>query len=338
VLAIHSSIHNFQFLIPNFQSLRSTLKLATFNLQLATFLAVALATHAATAPSTNTDLPQTFPTPQAAVAALSTAVTTQNADALHDIFGPNADDVQNPDRVQATNEFNTFAEALNTTNRLVKDSDTNYVLEVGTNFWPFPIPLVNQQGHWFFDTSAGKEELFNRRIGRNELNTLETIRAYVGAQREYAGRDRNGDEVLQFAQRIFSSPGKKDGLYWPSDLDGEESPLGPLIAEAQSAGYTPKSGEATEPPEPFHGYYFKILTCQGKHAPGEAYDYVINGRMIAGFALIAWPATYDESGIMTFIVNQQGRVYQKDLGPKTDKLARKMTSYDPDPTWQVSPD
>jgi hypothetical protein len=307
-------------------------------LQLATFLALSLtlAVNATNAATTNTA--QSFPSPQAAVSALSAAVNSQNADALHDIFGPEAEDIQNPDRVQATNEFNTFFEALNVTNRLVKNSDTNYTLEVGTNFWPFPIPLVNRQGSWVFDTEAGKEELFNRRIGRNELNTLETIRAYVGAQREYASRDRNGDEVLQFAQRIFSSPGKKDGLYWPSDLDGEESPLGPLIAEAQDAGYTPKSGEATEPPEPFHGYYFKILTRQGKHAPGEAYDYVINGRMIAGFALIAWPATYDESGIMTFIVNQQGRVYQKDFGPKTDKLARKITVYDPDSTWQLSPD
>jgi hypothetical protein len=288
--------------------------------------------------ATAASLPQTFPSPLAAVSALSTAVSTQNADALHDIFGPGADDVQNPDRVQATNEFNTFAEALNATNRLVKESDTNYVLEVGTNFWPFPIPIVNQQGRWFFDTVAGKEELFNRRIGRNELNTLETIRAYVDAQREYASRDRNGDEVLQFAQRIFSSPGKKDGLYWPADLDGEESPLGLLIAEAQGEGYTPKSGEAVTAPEPFHGYYFKILLRQGKHAPGGEYNYVINGRMIAGFALIAWPATYDESGIMTFIVNQQGRVYQKDLGPKTDKLAPKISVYDPDPSWQLSLD
>jgi hypothetical protein len=354
-----SSIRNFQFSIFNFQSLlslnqkskiknqKSFLALSTFtphpssiihhpsSLPVTVYCLLITLPLAATAAS---DLPKSFPSPQAAVAALSAAVNSKNADALHDIFGPEADDVQNPDRVQATNEFNTFAEALNATNRLVKNSDTNYALEIGTNFWPFPIPIVNQQGHWLFDTRTGKEELFNRRIGRNELNTLETIRAYVDAQREYASRDRNGDEVLQFAQRIFSSPGKKDGLYWPQDLDGEESPLGLLIAEAQGEGYTPKSGEAMEPPEPFHGYYFKILPRQGKHAPGGEYNYVINGRMIAGFALIAWPATYDESGIMTFIVNQQGRVYQKDLGPKTDKLAPKITVYDPDSTWQLSPD
>ena len=212
------------------------------------------------------------------------------------------------------------------------------MLEVGTNSWPFPVPIVKKDGRWFFDTEAGKEEIFRRRIGKNELATLEVMRAYVDAQREYASRDRNGDEVLEYAQRLASTPGAKDGLYWPPDLDGEISPLGPLVAQAQGEGYrmAGKAQDATR--EPFHGYFFKILTRQGKHAPGGKYDYVINGHMIGGFALVAWPAEYGESGIMTFIVNQQGRVYQRDLGPKTDKLAAAMKAYDPASGWAVSPD
>jgi len=177
--------------------------------------------------------------------------------------------------------------------------------------------------------------LLTRRIGRDELNTLETVRAYVDAQREYASRDRNGSQVLQYAQKFASTSGKKDGLYWPEELDGEISPLGPLVADAHEEGYS-KKGKVG--PIPYHGYYFKILTRQGSNAPGGRYNYIINGNMIAGFALVAWPAQYGESGIMTFIVNQQGRVYQKDLGPRTGKLATAMKEYDPDSTWRLSPD
>ena len=151
----------------------------------------------------------------------------------------------------------------------------------------------------------------------------------------HASQDRDGDQVLEYAQKIASSPGQTDGLYWPIELNGQQSPLGPLVAEAQSEGYR-KSGSAG--PQPFNGYYFKILTRQGKHAPGGKYDYVINGNMIAGFAMVAWPVEYDHSGIMTFIVNQQGRVYQKDLGPETANAASKMSEYDPDPTWKLSRD
>jgi hypothetical protein len=175
----------------------------------------------------------------------------------------------------------------------------------------------------------------NRRIGRNELAVLDVIRTYVEAQREYASADRDGDEVLEYAQKIASIEGAKDGLYWPPDLDGTLSPLGPLVAEAQAAGYRK---DADSGPQPFHGYYFRILTRQGKHAPGGAYDYIIHGNMIGGFALVAWPAEYDGSGVMTFIVNQQGRVYQKDLGSRTGKIAASMKTYDPDETWCSSPD
>jgi hypothetical protein len=279
---------------------------------------------------------KTFGAPEEAVAALGAAASAQDTNALRVIFGPAAEDLQNPDRVQATNDLNEFASAFNQTNRIVRESDSKCVLEIGSGFWPFPVPLVKQDGRWFFDVAAGKEELLNRRIGRNERLALESARAYVQAQREYASKDRDGDEVLAYAQKFLSSPGKKDGLYWPPDLDGEISPLGPLVAQAQAQGYRRGSpGEVAEP-EPFNGYFFKILTCQGKAAPLGKYNYIINGKMIGGFALVAWPAEYGETGIMTFIVNQQGRVYQKDLGSKTDKIATGMKEYNPDKTWSIS--
>ena len=284
------------------------------------------------------DAAKTYATAEAAVTALDSAVKAHDGGALRAIFGPAVVDLQNPDRVQATNEFNAFAAALEAAHHLVHRSPTNCVLELGTNAWPFPVPLVAQDGRWHFDTAAGTEELLNRRIGKNELAVLEAMRAYVDAQREYASRDRDGDAVLEYAQRLASSPGTKDGLYWPPDLDGEISPLGPLVADAQVEGYAMQGKGDTGEREPFHGYYFKILTRQGKHAPGGKYDYVINGNMIGGFALVAWPAEYGQSGIMTFIVNQQGRVYQSDLGSKTAKTAAKMKDYDPDDTWRVSAD
>ncbi|HUK82876.1 MAG TPA: DUF2950 domain-containing protein [Verrucomicrobiae bacterium] len=281
------------------------------------------------------DVGTTFASPEEAAQALATAAGAKNREALRALFGLDADEFVAADQVQMENDLEKFEEAFQAKHHLTSQSDTNVILEVGQDDWPFPIPLVKKDGRWYFDTDAGKEELLNRRIGRDELATLQTVRAYVEAQREYAGRDRMGDEVLQYAQKFASTPGKKDGLYWPPDLDGEISPLGPLVAEAQEEGYSKKDKVG---PVPYHGYYFKILTRQGSHAPGGKYSYIINGRMIAGFALVAWPAQYGESGIMTFIVNQQGRVYQKDLGPKTDELAPAMTEYDPDSTWRASPD
>ncbi len=298
-------------------------------------LVLALVAPVAAAPA---DIGKTFATPEEAVSALVLATSAQNGFDLRGIFGLAAADLQNPDRVQATNEFNAFTAALNATNRLVHESNTKCVLEVGADFWPFPVPIVKRDGRWFFDTEAGKEEILSRRIGKNELSTLQSVRAYVEAQRDYASRDRNGDEVLEYAQRLASAPGTKNGLFWSPDLDGEISPLGPLVAEARGEGYGMEAKEQESAREPFHGYFFKILTRQGKHAPGGKYDYVINGHMIGGFALVAWPAEYGESGIMTFIVNQQGRVYQRDLGPKTGKLASAMKVYDPEPGWSISPD
>jgi hypothetical protein len=280
---------------------------------------------------------KTFATPEEAVAALAGAVQTTNHIELRAILGPAAEDLVNPDAVQAANEFAAFAAALGETNRLVRESDRRRVLELGNDPWPFPVPIVQKDGRWFFDTVAGKDELLNRRIGANELSTLEVARAYVQAQREYASRDRDGSEVLKFAQNFLSTPGNKNGLYWSPEPDGEISPLGPLVAAAQAEGYRKITGEKSGP-NPYHGYLFRILTRQGKHAPGGKYDYVINGNMIGGFALVAWPAEYGKTGIMTFIVNQQGRVYQKDLGPQTAKTVGAMKAYDPDKTWAISPD
>jgi Protein of unknown function (DUF2950) len=244
----------------------------------------------------------------------------------------------NPDAVQGAQDLAMFNDALSAKNWLQRESDTRMILVVGTNNWPFPIPIVKTNGGWYFDTAAGRDEILDRRIGHNELAVLDTMRAYVDAQREYASAYRDDSQVLKYAQKIVSSPGKTDGLYWPIELNDVESPLGPSVAAAQDLGYFSKKNADQAEPEPFHGYFFKILTRQGKHAPGGKYDYVINDNMIGGFAMVAWPAEYGQSGVMTFIVNQQGVVYQKDLGPDTAKIARKMTRYDPDDSWQRSAD
>jgi len=283
------------------------------------------------------DIAKTFATPEEAVSALVAAANSEDTTALRVIFGPLAADIENPDRVQAANEFSAFNAVAKQRQHIARESDLKCVLELGDSSWPFPVPIVKKDGRWFFDTEAGKDELLNRRIGKNELSTLQTARAYVDAQRDYATKDRDDDQVLEYAQKFKSTPGTKDGLYWPSDLDGEISPLGPLVAQAQEEGYARKPRDPNAEPNPFHGYFFKILTRQAKSAPGGKYDYVINGNMIGGFALVAWPSDYGASGIMTFIVNQQGQVYQKDLGPKTAKVAASMKAYDPDPTWKISP-
>ena len=293
------------------------------------------ATHAGTAENTG----KKFASPEEAVAALRFATASADSNALRVVLGPAAEELQNPDRIQAMTELKNFSSALAETNHLDRVSDAFVILELGYDLWPFPVPIVKKDGGWFFDTAVGKDELLNRRIGKNELSTLPVMRAYVDAQREYASADRDDSEVLKYAQRLVSSPGKHDGLYWPPESDEDESPLGPLVAFAQVEGYSPELREEDEAERgPYHGYYFKILTRQGKHASGGKYNYVINGNMIGGFAMVAWPAAYGDSGIMSFIVNQRGRVYQKDLGPNTSKMARKMSEYDPDPSWKVSPD
>ncbi|HTX23009.1 MAG TPA: DUF2950 domain-containing protein [Candidatus Aquilonibacter sp.] len=276
---------------------------------------------------------ETFASPQEAVSALVTAATNHDTNALHSIFGPEGHDLISPDVVQATEAFKMFVQHLTERAQLITNSDSNVTLEIGTNGWPFPIPLVQQDGQWFFDTAAGKQEIFARRIGRDELDVIDVCNAYVEAQREYASEDRMGDGVLAYAQHLRSTPGTHDGLFWPAKPGEELSPLGPLIAQARGEGYQRTAKMMNEEAAPYHGYYFKILTRQGKRAPGGKYNYIINGNMIAGFALVAWPAQWDDTGVMTFIVNQQGKVYQKNLGPKTAKIAAAMTTYDPDDTW-----
>jgi hypothetical protein len=279
---------------------------------------------------------KTFASPEEAVGALATAVNHRDTNALATIFGPAVAELRSPDPVQAQNEITEFAERLNASNHIERPDPGRCILEIGGDRWPFAVPLVQKGGSWYFDTQAGKQELIDRRIGRDELEALKSVRAYAEAQRDYASKARDGSQVLKYAQKLISTPGTKDGLYWPPDPEGD-SPLGPLFAEAQNQGYL-KQPRNTDGPQPFHGYFFKILTQQGRHAPGGAYSYIINGNMIGGFALVAWPADYGDSGIMTFIINQQGKVYQKDLGPNTGALVQKMRAYDPDPSWAVSPD
>ncbi|HXR04662.1 MAG TPA: DUF2950 domain-containing protein [Verrucomicrobiae bacterium] len=276
---------------------------------------------------------QTFAAPQDAVNALASAAQNHDTNALHSIFGPAGHDLISPDVVQATEEYKIFVQHLTEKTQLIPNSDTNVTLEIGTNGWPFPIPLIKRDGQWFFDTAAGKEEVLARRIGRDELGAINVCNAYVEAQREYASEDRPGDGVLAYAQFLCSTPGTHDGLFWPAKPGEELSPLGPLVAQARVEGYHRTAKMLNDAQAPYHGYYFKILTRQAKHAAGGKYNYIINGRMIAGFALVAWPAEWGNTGVMTFIVNQQGKVQQKNLGPRTAKIAGAMAAYDPDDTW-----
>ena len=277
---------------------------------------------------------QEFTSPNDAVNALVMAAQNQDTNAIHLIFGPVGHEMISPDFVQATEEFQLFVQHLKEKTQLINNSDYNATLQIGADGWPFPIPLVKQGALWHFDTAAGKDEILARRIGMDEIGAINVCHAYVDAQREYASEDRMGDSVLAYAQFLRSTPGTHDGLFWPTNQPGEVlSPMGPLVAQARVDGYHRTAKMLNDEQAPYHGYYFKILTRQGKHAPGGKYDYLINGRMIAGFALVAWPAEWGNTGVMTFTVNQQGRIYQKNLGPKTVKIAKAMNAYDPDDTW-----
>lgn len=279
---------------------------------------------------------QVFATDQAAADALLTAIKARDHAELSHLFGPGEKELVSGDPVADANGFESFVKHATEQMRLEKKGDALSIVHIGAKDWPFPIPLVKTSaGSWFFDTAAGTQEILARRIGRNELHTIAVCREYVAAQREYASQDRDGNEVLSYAQRLNSHPGQNDGLYWEPAAGAEQSPFGPLVAQATQEGYV---GGPMPRREPFHGYYFHILKKQGPAAPGGKYDYVINGNMIAGFALIAWPVEYGNSGVMTLIVSHQGKVYQKDLGPKTAELAAKMTEYNPDSTWSLVKD
>ena len=276
---------------------------------------------------------RTFKSPEEAAKALFEASKAGDTKEMLAIFGPAGKEVvSSGDEVTDKAARERFVKAYEVMNKLEKETDNKATLMVGEHDWPFPIPIVKKGETWVFDTLAGKEELLNRRIGRNELNTIQACLAYVDAQREYAMKDRDSDKVREYAQKFGSTPGKKDGLYWKTKEGEEQSPLGDLVAEAVKAGYVPRKAGAG--PRPYWGYYYRILKAQGKNAPGGAYDYVINGKMIGGFALVAYPAEYGASGIMTFVVNHDGVVYQKDLGKETVKIASAITKYDPDDTWK----
>ncbi len=273
-----------------------------------------------------------FPSAQDGVDKFVAAARANDQAMLDKILGPDGRDILHSGDVQADkNALSRFVAAYDAGHKLNQDSPTKATLSVGADDWPMPVPLVKQADGWHFDSAAGREELLARRIGRNELTTIEACKAFVDAQREYAAQDR-GDGILDYAQRFVSSPGKKDGLYWPTKPGEPESPLGPLFAKAQAAGYAPgKSGGA---PQAFNGYYFRILDGQGPNAKGGAYSYLAHGKLMGGFALIATPASYGVSGVMTFIVNQDGEVYQKDLGPDTAKAAAAIKTFDPGPGWK----
>jgi hypothetical protein len=275
-----------------------------------------------------------FNSPDDAVKALTVAVQNHDTNSLHAIFGPEGHGMMSPDAVQATTEYNQFVQRMTTKVELVTNTDSIVTLNLGEDAWPFPIPLVNQDSQWFFDTAAGKSEILNRRIGMDELGAIAVCNAYVEAQEEYASEEPMGDGVKAYAQYLHSTPGTHDGLFWPTNQTGDVlSPLGPLISQARGEGYQHTATMLNTQSAPYHGYYFKILTRQGKHAPGGKFNYLINGRMIAGYALVAWPAEWKNTGVMTFIVNQEGQVYQKNLGSETIKLAKAMKAYDPDDSW-----
>jgi hypothetical protein len=273
-----------------------------------------------------------FARPDEAVRALIAAAEAGSMADLLKVLGPEAKPlVSSGDPVADREALARFTDLYAEANRIAPTGAGHATLLMGKDEWPFPIPLVSVGGAWHFDTAAGKDEILNRRIGHNELSAIEVCRSYVDAQREYASKDRNNNGFLEYAQKFASSPGKHDGLYWPAADNEEESPLGPLVASAQAAGYGAKSANGAR--VPYFGYYYRILKGQGDNAPGGAYDYVANGQMIGGFALVAFPAQYDVSGVMTFIVNQDGVVYQKDLGPNTAAIAEKLARFDPDPSW-----
>jgi hypothetical protein len=271
-----------------------------------------------------------FASPDEAVKALQTATEDKDKTALREILGSQVQELCTGDEVQDANNAQRFATALAQGCTPVKDGEDKITLEVGTNNWPMPIPLVQANGQWYFDTAAGKEEIINRHIGKDELYAIGVCRAYVAAQRQYASVNPDVGAGAKYAQKFRSTAGKKDGLYWPSAENELTSPFGPLVAKAHAEGYVRNKSAG---PHPFHGYYFRILTQQGKAAPGGKINYMSHGSLTGGFALVAYPENWDHSGIMSFIVNQDGKVFQRNFGEKTSQIAGAMKEYNPDSEW-----
>jgi hypothetical protein len=275
--------------------------------------------------------PRTFATPEDAVRALIDIVEKNDLDGLVALFGPTGKDlVDTSDPATGRQNRQVFAAAVAEGWKLGDISPDTKELILGNEAWPFPVPLVKGPKGWSFDAQAGRDEILNRRIGRNELAVIRVLHDYVAAQRAYAATGHDGKPAGRYARRFGSDPGTQNGLYWPTKRGEPRSPLGVLAAEASEQGYRHRGGDG---PSPFHGYYFRILEGQGKAAKGGAAEYVVSGEMTGGFALVAWPVHYDASGVMTFIVNQQGVPHQKDLGPQTAEAVKKITRYDPDKTW-----
>jgi len=279
--------------------------------------------------ATTASAQESFKTPDDAAAALYAAAKSGDSKAALTVFGAEgADIISSGDEVLDRTNRAKFVETYDAKHHVSVEGDKKAILTIGSDDWPFPVPIVRADNGWRFDAAAGRQEILFRRIGRNELNTIQACLAYVDAQNDYSQLMRADTGVAVYAQRVVSEPGKKDGLYWPTRAGEEPSPLGELVAQATAQGY-----KASGRREPFHGYYYKILTRQGPDAPGGAHDYVVNGKMIGGFALVAYPATYRNSGVMTFLVNHDGTVFQKDLGPRTVELAERIKSFNPDSTW-----
>jgi hypothetical protein len=273
---------------------------------------------------------KTFASAEEAVKALVAAAKNNDSKELMAIFGVGSKElIFSGDAVADKQRHERFTKAYDGKNRLVQQG-SDMVLVIGNEDWPFPIPVIKKGDGWVFDIARGREEILNRRIGENELYTIQVCRAIVDAQREYAIKDRDKNGLLEYAQKFRSDPGKKNGLYWDSKAGEPQSPLGPIVVQARGEGY---QGQPSAAPSPYHGYFYKILTAQGKDATGGAYSYLVKGKMIGGFAVVAYPAEYENSGVMTFIVNYEGKVFQKDLGKDTASVAKGMKEYNPDSTW-----
>ena len=278
---------------------------------------------------------QLFASPDEAVKALRAAVEANDKATLCKLFGPAFPELLTGDEVLDAKHLQKFAIKLAQCSKQMKEGEDRITLEVGTKNWPMPIPLVRANGQWYFDTVAGKEEIICRHIGKDELHAIGVCRAYVTAQRQYASLNPEGNRGTTYAQKFKSTPGKKDGLYWPSAENEPASPFGSLVAKAHAEGYGKNKDEG---PHPFHGYYFRILTRQGKAAPGGEMNYMSDDNLAGGFALVAYPVRWDQSGIMTFIVNQDGKVLQCNLGKETSRIAGAMKEYNPDSKWTLVQD
>lgn len=277
---------------------------------------------------------QTYSSASEATHALIGALQNDDQQALFKVLGPDAKEIiSSGDDVEDKQDASQIVQKYQQMHRLVKEPDGTVTLYIGAENWPTPIPLMNKDGKWYFDTAAGKQEVLYRRIGKNELAVIATCRELVDAEKEYYAKPHDGDSGKQYAQKFFSDPDKHDGLYWKTSAGEDESPIGPLVASAATEGY-PRDPNQNQSQQPFQGYYFLMLKGQGPSAPGGARSYMANGKEVRGFAFVAYPAEYRSSGVMTFIVDQGGVVYEKDLGARTAEIAKAMTRYNRDATWR----